>query len=821
MKKVLLALCLLLTLCIVCSTALASAPAPVQDGVVDQNPEPAGEEPAGEEPAGEEPAGEEPAGEEPAGEEPAGEEPAEGEHGHKVVDGKIVHNFTISEPYDEKVFSWPTKNNPDGGLIRFKCDFAGEYEDTNVPGYLPEAVDFQEYVVYPFYNDFYSLDEALANLDDKNIVKDYYLNCVEDGYVTVYRKPIEGDQYIERDGVLFRGWKGAYSKDDTFTYTVKASGHKWSELEKNKNIALRLNLPFWTEAKAPTCTEKGLLQSYCLICKVTREVYKETDMLDHTWGDEQEYTEEATCKDPGYYKKYQLCTVCGEENILEEEELATDETKHVFGDWLVDEENSVAPTCTETGTEIRYRLCKVCLLAKQYDEQEVEALGHDWEIIVATCKENNGGLRKCKRCGLEEDYVDPDAHPFEAWEEQKDQRVEPTCTETGKRVYKCINCGAERIETIPALGHKWDAGVYMGVCGPEEEDQVAAYMLYTCTRDGCDATMEDPEDPADRAVPDHVWTPWTCRNTYNQGDADTPAYWIRQCAVCGKHQEKILNSSADLNDPTVDPDDPTTLCEHVWDYENIEVVTDPTCTEVGAGIITCAKCGKSVDVEIPAKDHTAEVIPAVPSTCTEHGLTAGSKCSVCGEILTAQEEAPLADHQPVDVEEVAPTCTEPGKAVGKVCSVCGEVLEGCEEIPAAGHTWSEEIEVVVEPTAEAPGKGVKKCTVCGAEEEAEIEYVAPELPDAEYGIEIISANDSSVTVKVTHVEGTQEAAELYVRVTLYTQDNTYLVTNRQVKGDTVDIPVGGALYAVTVQLTAEDSVVPGHFTAMDSDAYFY
>ncbi len=44
------------------------------------------------------------------------------------------------------------------------------------------------------------------------------------------------------------------------------------------------------------------------------------------------------------------------------------------------------------------------------------------------------------------------------------------------------------------------------------------------------------------------------------------------------------------------------------------------------------------------------------ATCTETGLTAGSKCSVCGEVLTAQEVVPALGH----------------KFENGVCTVCGE-----------------------------------------------------------------------------------------------------------------------------------------------------
>ena len=65
---------------------------------------------------------------------------------------------------------------------------------------------------------------------------------------------------------------------------------------------------------------------------------------------------------------------------------------------------------------------------------------------------------------------------------------------------------------------------------------------------------------------------------------------------------------------------------------------------------------------------------AIAATCTETGLTAGSHCEVCGEILAAQEVVDALGHTPVNDPAVAPTDTEPGLTEGSHCEVCGEVF---------------------------------------------------------------------------------------------------------------------------------------------------
>ncbi len=87
------------------------------------------------------------------------------------------------------------------------------------------------------------------------------------------------------------------------------------------------------------------------------------------------------------------------------------------------------------------------------------------------------------------------------------------------------------------------------------------------------------------------------------------------------------------------------------------VVTAPTCTEQGSTVYTCTNCGTSYTEYTAALGHTAVVDEAVAATCTETGLTAGSHCSVCGEILTAQETVAALGHTEVTDAAVAATCT--------------------------------------------------------------------------------------------------------------------------------------------------------------------
>ncbi|MBQ9119180.1 MAG: hypothetical protein IJY09_03865, partial [Lachnospiraceae bacterium] len=113
-----------------------------------------------------------------------------------------------------------------------------------------------------------------------------------------------------------------------------------------------------------------------------------------------------------------------------------------------------------------------------------------------------------------------------------------------------------------------------------------------------------------------------------------------------------------------------------------------------------------------ALGHTEIIDAAVAATCTASGLTEGKHCSVCGEVIVAQEVAAALGHTEVVDAAVAATCTATGLTEGKHCSVCGEVIVAQEVVAALGHT--EEIDAAVEATCTATGltEG-KHCSVCG------------------------------------------------------------------------------------------------------------
>lgn len=168
------------------------------------------------------------------------------------------------------------------------------------------------------------------------------------------------------------------------------------------------------------------------------------------------------------------------------------------------------------------------------------------------------------------------------------------------------------------------------------------------------------------------------------------------------------------------------------------------CTECGEIVNTVA---------IPKTNiHTEIEIPEVESTCKEKGLSKGTKCSVCDAILVAQQEAPLKTHtydndedatcnycgyerycvhrNTMTLETVAPTCTSIGLTEGTKCVDCEEIIVAQEVIDAKGHNFGEWV-TVKEATTNEEGLQERICA-CGQKETDSIPIVKPYVRDGNY-----------------------------------------------------------------------------------------
>lgn len=89
-------------------------------------------------------------------------------------------------------------------------------------------------------------------------------------------------------------------------------------------------------------------------------------------------------------------------------------------------------------------------------------------------------------------------------------------------------------------------------------------------------------------------------------------------------------------------------------------------------------------------------------------------------------DAPVLDHTVVTDKPVMSTCVSLGLTAGSHCEVCGEVLTEQQVVPCNGHVWSDWV-TRTEPTTQQQGEKVRFCQVCGTMDVRSIDCLPEEM----------------------------------------------------------------------------------------------
>lgn len=86
-----------------------------------------------------------------------------------------------------------------------------------------------------------------------------------------------------------------------------------------------------------------------------------------------------------------------------------------------------------------------------------------------------------------------------------------------------------------------------------------------------------------------------------------------------------------------------------------------------------------------------------------------------------------------DVAEIPATCTEPGVTAGVKCTVCGAVVSGCETIPALGHDF-DEWTVGKAATCTESGTESRTCARCQETETRTVDALGHDFKDGKCAV---------------------------------------------------------------------------------------
>lgn len=248
--------------------------------------------------------------------------------------------------------------------------------------------------------------------------------------------------------------------------------------------------------------------------------------------------------------------------------------------------------------------------------------------------------------------------------------IDPTCTEQGYTIYKCLTCDVTyNSDYVKEDGHTYTEQLVGENC------YEGAHYLYTCSVCGHQYKSEY------LTVGGHKLDKTVVKATCTER-----GYTIYKCTVC-EHTFR---------------DDYTTALGH-----NFQItVKEPTCLEGGYSTFGCKRCDyEYVSDYTPANGHSY-VETVVESTCTEKGYKL-HRCSACDDEYKTDETFAIGHNYTERTQEV--NCTQNGCIVHS-CTRCGYEYE-TNVIKALGHKYVSEVTMTA--TCADNGNRHYICSRCG------------------------------------------------------------------------------------------------------------
>jgi len=458
------------------------------------------------------------------------------------------------------------------------------------------------------------------------------------GVVTTITADATGHDWSNKDGVCKNdathtcAHEGQEAGTDCTVcgYAIPACNHDWNHADYTcrecgavcSHDELKV---IWS--REPSCDLTGAKMEQCQVCRGVVTTIT-ADATGHDWSNKDGVCKNDathTCAHEGQEAGTD-CTVCGYAiPACNHDWNHADYTCRECGAVCSHDELKVIwsrePSCDLTGAKMEQ--CQVC--RGVVTTITADATGHDWSNKDGVCKndathicahEGQEAGTECTVCGFaipacnhnwnHETYTCLECGAVCSHDELKViWSREPSCDLTGAKMEQCQVCrGVVTTITDDATGHDWSNND--GVCKND--------ATHTCAHEGQEAGTECTV--CGFAIP-------ACNHDWNHAD-----YTCRECgAVCSHDELKVI-----------------------WSRE-------PSCDQTGAKMEQCQVCrGVVTTITADATGHDWSNKDGVCKNDATHICAhedqEDGECTVCGEILDAQEEIPAhgEDHKCVVIK---------------------------------------------------------------------------------------------------------------------------------------------------------------------------
>ena len=217
---------------------------------------------------------------------------------------------------------------------------------------------------------------------------------------------------------------------------------------------------------------------------------------------------------------------------------------------------------------------------------------HDYEaaqISAGNCRTRSVWRYSCIRCP----HSYEQSGDYGTCQQGSITVIQPSCTGNGSKVAHCTVCSRTMVnETIPALGHAYEAYT----------------KAATCTEEGFDGQKCSRCQHLNGTSISRLGHSYTAE-MIDAGNCRTKSKWKYTCTRCGYSYEAEGNYGT---------------CQ-----QGSTTVIAATCTAKGSEVARCTGCNRiMVNKTIPALGHNYQTYSRA-STCTQTGIS-GKKCSRCG-----------------------------------------------------------------------------------------------------------------------------------------------------------------------------------------------